>query len=127
MPDWNDASDRMIQKVSEPNFDRCCPGCLFCDQRNRYLARVQADNRYLRIGLMAVTAALALLIACVLLLPLGAPQMLKILSVLFGRRPNHDELVTAMVILEVIIRSDFALAFFAGVAFIALLLSEVIR
>ncbi len=51
----------------------------------------------------------------------------KFLSVLFGRRPNHDELVTAMVILDAIITSAFALAFFAGVAFMALLLSEVIQ
>ncbi len=58
---------------------RCCPGlhypnCIFYEQRNQYISRIQADNRYLRIGLMAVTAALALLIACILLLPLGAPQ-----------------------------------------------------
>lgn len=65
--DWSAIPDRMVHDVAELD-------CLLCDQRNRYLARVQADNRYLRIGLMAVTAALALLIACVLLLPLGAPQ-----------------------------------------------------
>ena len=51
----------------------------------------------------------------------------KILSVLFGRRPSHEELVTAMAILDTIVVSAFALAFFAGVAFMSLLLSEVIR